>query len=107
MSTKKDIEDEQVKRLQQVIRTLRDEVNVMSVDADDVAMELVKEITYQHRTLQQSLITVFAEVLTVYGRMAASDGRNEAAVQLAKDVGNALDEKGWLNYKGSVSLPFI
>jgi cell division FtsZ-interacting protein ZapD len=107
MSTKKDMSDDQVARLQHMIRELRDEVNVMSVDTDDVAMELVKEITYQHRTLQQSLVTVFAEVLNAYGRMAASDGRNEAAVQLAKDVGNILDEKGWLNYKGSVSLPFV
>lgn len=91
--------------VEDMIIDLSSAVNVMSTDEDAISKMIVDRIQREHRTLQQSMIKVIAGVLVHYAD-ASSDGRNEAAVRLCRDVRETLDSQTWA-IDGHVVLPTI
>lgn len=91
MTTREEI----VERAEEAARTLLKQVNYMGMD-QDIADAFAKVLMKEHNTIQQSFWRVLKLVAEQYGDMKYFDGRNEKAVEFAKEVA-----------KIDVHLPFI
>ena len=79
---------------EKAMRDLLDASNVMGSN-DDIAQAISNVLLKEHRTLQQAFFRSFKQAMGAYSE-GGSDGRNEGAVQLAKEIHNS-----------DVYLPFV
>lgn len=64
-------------------------INVMAADQD--VTEAVQTMAYDHRNLQQGMMSFFMKFVEEMAKSENYDGRNEASVELAKSI-MELDE---------------
>jgi hypothetical protein len=84
------MEQEKVDKIKDAIEHFSDVVNVMSDLSKEQKEELVKCFLSKHRTLQQSMMKVVAELIIEIGKFADDnmyeDLRNQQALAWAKKV---------------------
>lgn len=85
---------EQVKA---AVEVLSRAVNVMGQEAV-VAQALADALRGEHRTLQQGIVRAITQAMVIYGREAATDLRNKAAVELCQELTPVIQSK---------PLPFV
>jgi len=87
--------DEKIEAVRDAMSKLIDETNTMGYEAE-VVQGIAEGLRVSHRTLQQNFVRAFVTAMKTYGE-SQTDLRNEAAVAVAKKIGE-LDEE---------HLPFI
>jgi len=81
-------------KAEQAMKTLMECSNSMGSN-DDIAQAISNVLLKEHRTIQQSFFRSFKQSMDAYSK-GGSDGRNEGAIQLAKEIHNS-----------DVFLPFV
>lgn len=66
-------------------------VNVMGQE-EAVAEAIANALMSDHRTLQQGMVRAITKALTIYGKEARTDLRNEGAVSLCRKITPAIEE---------------
>ena len=78
----KSVNDKLEKQLQDLICTMQ----ASGLSDTELGKVLSDTIMKEHRTHQQDIMRILRETITLYGRYATVDDRNEAARQWANEV---------------------
>lgn len=87
------------------IQTIKDFLNLARRTGKEVAEAVAKEIAFEHRTNQQSIVRSMLLTLTTYSEMNETkklghDARNEAAVRVTKELRDLFES-------GDYYLPYV
>ena len=91
-----------------IIKLMTAELNIMGNSGARFGKRLSQALQRQHRTLQQLVIKALVTCLVDYSLTASADGRNECALQLAKEIREGLKKSSCYDAENDrVILPVI